>query len=229
MNQIYRYILILLFSISSFVFVTSTHAKEFLSPEELEKWFNSDDELPITKVNDGQLVFLKTKAKKGTFHSAIDIIINQNSINTGWVTLTQCYKNLDPIQRTAIVYRKNHIKNLTVNSSKNIKNAEVSGHKVMLKNVAKNASLCIGVTSRTFYQNDDLSFSLVIGPYHRKFLDGYYPYHLNLTVHYDPALEFKYSLPKSQAGFEVKQQSNSLSIDTLFEGRLKTEFRFKLK
>ena len=229
MNQYYSYSFILFVFVASLILPSPTFAKEFLSPEDLERWFKSDNEHPIRKVNDGQLTFLNTKVEKGTFRSDINIEIDQNSIDNGWVTLTQCYSNLDSIHRTAIVYRKNFIKNLTVLSSKNIKLAEVSGNKVLLQDVTNNASLCVGIDSRTFYQNEDLSFSLVIGPYHRKFLDGYYPYHLNLNIHYDPKLKFKYSLPKSQAGFEIKDQSNSLLIDTLFEGRLKTEFRFTLK
>lgn len=228
MKQNKRYLFLLFVLVHSLIFTSITHAKEFLSPEELEKWFNSDDELPTTKVNDGQLVFLTTKAKKGTFHSKINITLNQNSIDNGWVYLTQCYMNLDPVQRTTIVFRKNHIKNLTVISSENIELTKTADNKVFLQQVRKNASLCVGLDSRTFYQNEDRSFSLVNGPYHRKFLDGYYPYHLNLNIHYDPSLQFKYSLPKSQTGFIVKQKSNSLLIDTLFEGRLKTEFRFNL-
>ena len=229
MNQYHHYTLIFLFSIFSFAFTSLTQAKEFLSPEDLERWFNSDDDHPTRTVSDGQLTFLNTKVKEGTFRSDITITIDQNSIDNGWVALTQCYSNLDSIHRTAIVYRKNFIKNITILSSKNIKLTEVSGNKVLLQDVTNNASLCVGINSRTFYQNEDLSFSLVIGPYHRKFLDGYYPYHLNLNIHFDPKLKFKYSLPKSQPGFEIKQQSNSLLIDTLFEGRLKTEFRFTLK
>ena len=229
MNQYHSHIFILFVFVASLILPSSTFAKEFLSPEDLERWFNSDDEHPTRNVNDGQLTFLNTKVKKGTFSSDINIKIDQNSIDNGWVTLTQCYSNLDSIHRTAIVYRKNLIKNLTILSSKNIKLAEVSGNKVLLQDVTNNASLCVGINSRTFYQNEDLSFSLVVGPYHRKFLDGYYPYHLNLNIHYDPKLKFKYSLPKSQPGFEIKDQSNSLLINTLFEGRLKTEFRFTLK
>jgi len=229
MNQYHSHIFTLFVVIALLILPPSASAKEFLSPKDLERWFHSDDEHPTREVSDGQLTFLNSKVKKGTFRSDIDITIDQNSIDNGWVTLTQCYSNLDSIHRTAIVFRKNFIKNLTVLSSKNIKLAEVSGNKVLLQDITKNASLCVGINSRTFYQNEDLSFSLVIGPYHRKFLDGYYPYHLNLNIHYNPKLKFKYSLPKSQPGFEIKQQSNSLLIDTLFEGRLKTEFRFMLK
>ena len=221
-------ILVLFVFIFSLFFVPSIQAKEYLSPEELEKWFNSDDELPTSKVNDGQLIFLKDKPKQHIFNSEINITVDQNSIDNGWTKLTQCYSNLDPIPRTAVVYRENLIKNLKVLSSKNIKSAQVMGHKVILKDVTKNASLCIGVTARNFYQNKDKSFNLINGPYHRKFLDGYYPYHLKLNIHYSPKLKFGSSTPKHQSGFQIKQFSNSLLIDTVFEGRLKIEFRFNL-
>jgi hypothetical protein len=228
MNKDNFHVSILFVFIFSLFFSSTLQAKEYLSPAELEKWFNSDDELPTSKVNDGQLIFLKSNAKKNIFHSVINIFIGQNSLDNGWTRLTQCYSNLDPIHRTAVVYRKNLIKNLKVLSSRNIKFANVSGNKVLLKDVTKDATLCIGANARNFYQNEDKSFSLVNGPYHRKFLDGYYPYHLKLNIHYIPKLKFNYGTPKQQPGFQVNQDSNSLSIDTLFKGRLKTEFRFNL-
>lgn len=227
MNKYYFNLLLLL--IFSFFISPLLYAKEFLSPAELEKWFNSDDELPTSKVNDGQLNFLRNKPKEKIFHSEINVTIDQNSIDNGWVSLTQCYNNLDPVPRTAVVYRTYFFKNLKILSSKNIKTSKVSGHKVILNDVSKNASLCIGANARNFYQNEDESFSLVNGPYHRKFLDGYFPYHLNLNIHYSPLLKFNYSVPKQQSGFKITQLANSLLVDTLFEGKLKTEFRFNLK
>ena len=228
MNKIYSSVAILSVFISLFFFTTVLSAKEYLSPEEIEKWFNSDDELPISKVNDGQLTFLTSSTKKNIFNSVINIFVDQKSIDDGWTKLTQCYSNLDPIHRTAVVYRKNLIKNLTVLSSKNIKGTNVSDNKVFLKDVSKNAMLCIGASARNFYQNKDRTFSLVNGPYHRKFLDGYYPYHLKLNINFIPKLKFSYALPKQQPGFQVQQDSRALFIDTIFEGRLKTEFRFNL-
>ncbi len=228
MNKDNSFTSILFVFIFSLFFSSTALAKEYLSPAELEKWFNSDDELPTSKVNDGKLIFLTSNSKKNIFHSVINIFVDQNSIDNGWTKLTQCYSNLDPIHRTAVVYRKNLIKNLKVLSSKNIKITKVSGNKVFLQDVTKDATLCIGAKARNFYQNDDKSFSLVNGPYHRKFLDGYFPYHLKLNIHYIPKLKFNYGTPKQQSGFQVKQDSNSLLIDTLFKGRLKTEFRFNL-
>lgn len=221
-----KYILSIL--IFSFIHSAAPHAKEYLSPEELEKWFNSDDELPINKVNDGKLIFLETKPKENIFHSEIKITVDQNSIDNGWVSLSQCYYNLDPVARTAVVYRPYFFKNLKIISSKNIRSSKVEGHKVFLNNVSQNASLCVTANARNFYQNKDNSFSLVNGPYHRRFLDGYFPYHLKLNIHYSPNLKFSHSSPQPQAGFNISQLENALFIDTLFEGKLKTEFRFNL-
>jgi hypothetical protein len=220
---------ILLVLVSNFIFTSTLAAKEYLSTEELEKWFNSDDEFPTSKVNDGQLNFIGTDPGGNIFHSEINIIVDQVSIDHGWTNLTQCYSNLDPIHRTAVVYRKNLIKNLRVISSKNIKQVKVSANKVLLSDVKKDASLCIAATARNFYQNEDKSFSLVNGPYHRKFLDGYYPYRLTLKINYSPKLKFKFNIPEDQKGFQVTRLDNTLSINTVFEGRLKTEFRFDLK
>jgi hypothetical protein len=222
-----KYVLKLL--ILLFFFSPVLTAKEFLSPAELEKWFNSDDELPTSKVNDGQLNFIRAKPENNLFHSKINITVDQNSIDHGWTNLTQCYSNLDPIYRTAVTYRKNLIKNLRVISSKNIKHTSVIENKVFLKDVRKDASLCIAATARNFYQNEDQSFSLVNGPYHRKFLDGYYPYRLTLKINYSPKLKFKFNIPEDQKGFQVTRLDNTLSVKTVFEGRLKTEFRFDLK
>jgi hypothetical protein len=224
-----KYVLnIFLLSVSTVILSSSLSARE-LSQAELEKWFNSDDEHPSIKVNEGQLNFISLKPEKNIFHSKINIKVDQTSIDHGWTSLTQCYSNLDPIHRTAVVYRKNLIKNLRVVSSKNIKESKVVENKVFLRDVKKDATLCIAATARNFYQNEDKSFSLVNGPYHRRFLDGYYPYHLTLNIRYSPKLKFKYHIPKAQTGFQVKQKDYALLIDTVFEGRLKTEFRFDLK
>lgn len=217
-------------AIFSLLLASTCFAKEYLSPEEIERWFNSDDELPINKVNEGDLTFLAEKSKDNLFYSSITIFITQNSIQTGWVNISQCYKNLDKIQKTVIVFRKNLIKNIAVTSLKNIdKSSVLDQHKLVLLNVKEDAELCLNATVRNFYQNEDQSFSMVNGPYHRKFLDGYYPYHLNLNIHFPKTLQFLNSLPKSQVGFQITQNTNKLSVNSIFEGRLKTNFRFKLK
>lgn len=228
MDKIYLFkTLLILFFVSVFLPETS-FSKEYLSPEELEKWFNSDDELPTNKVNEGNLKFINNIDSENIFRSTINISIDQESIEQGWTTLSQCYSNLDPISLTAIVFRKKFIKNIEVISSENIRSTKISGPKVILNDVSQNAKICIKLSSRNFYQNEDKSFSLVNGPYHRKFFDGYFPYHLTLNIQYDPNLKYHYSVPKKQNGFSVKQKPHALKVSALFEGKLNTEFRFNL-
>ena len=120
------------------------------------------------------------------------------------------------------------MRKLKIKSTKNIKHAYVSKQSVQLEDIQKKARLCVTAEVRNFYQNEDKTFSLVNGPYHRKFLDGYYPYHLSMDIKFAKNLRFLYSIPKVQAGYDVQQGKNSLKLDTWFEGKLNTEFRFML-
>lgn len=228
MKKIYSFKVLFVLFLFAATLVNPSFSREYLSPEDLEKWFNSDDELPTDKINEGTLKFINNSPTKGVFHSTINISIDQNSIEQGWTSLSQCYSNLDPISLTAIVYRKIHIKDIEILSTKNIQKAKISGHKVILNEVSENAEICIKLSSRNFYQNEDKSFSLVNGPYHRRFFDGYFPYHLTLNIQYTPNLNYHYSIPKKQNGFNVTQNLHALKVNTLFEGKLKTEFRFNL-
>lgn len=127
------------------------------------------------------------------------------------------------------MFRKNLTKNIKVLSSKNIRLTRVEKYKVILEDVSANASLCVSLQAQNFYQNEDKSFGLSIGPYHRKFLDGYYPYHLSLIIKYHPKLEYTGSMPKQQTNFIIVQKANTLNLDAVFEGKLKAEFQFNLQ
>jgi hypothetical protein len=210
------------------LFASPLSANENLSHEELEKWFREDTLTTKKEVNEGQLIFLKTPPMKPTLHSINVFIIDDTSINEGWVKLSQCYENLDAVPIAEVVYQYHFIRKLKIKSTTNIQDARVSGQSVQLENIQKNARLCITAEVRNFYQNEDKTFSLVNGPYHRKFLDGYYPYHLSMDIKFAKRLHFVNSSPKKQKGYMVKESPNRLNIDTWFEGKLNTEFRFRL-
>ena len=64
-------------------------------------------------------------------------------------------------------------------------------------------------------------------PYHRRFLDGYYPYHLKLKLSYPGRkLRLDRLQPSAQAGFEVTSTSGSLGIESWFEGELTISLEF---
>jgi len=200
------------------------------SADELEKWFMSDELTPPTKSSDSHLTFISSPTDKPALHSINEITISPQSIKIGWVDLMQCYQYLDPVPYMEVVYNYKNMRNLRIIKSKNIDQAFVKGQSVQLENVLKNAQLCIHAEVRIFYNNKDGSYKLVNGPFHRKFLDSYFPYHLTLKINYpSKQLEYIDSKPKHPFGFSVKHTNNTLLINSYFTGKLHTEIIFKLR
>lgn len=213
--------------VSLLLFILITNMAYGFTAEE-ERWLNSDDDTDVSHINEGNLRFITTPVKENILHSVNRINISKESIDNGWVSLQQCYFNLDKINKVTISYQYRFIKNLKLTSLKNIKSGVIHKQNIELIDVKENAELCMKADVRIFYQNPDLSYSLVNGPYHRRFLDGFYPYHLSLFINYpENLLTFLKSKPQQQKGFSVTHQDNKLIIDSIFEGILNTELIFK--
>lgn len=208
--------------------VTANAYAEQATPEEMLRWLNDESDNRIDEVNEGQLRFLTTTPAKPPLHSINKMFITGKSIEQGWVQLQQCYRNLAAVPHAEVVYRYKQMRNLKIVSYHNIDRARIFGQSVQLRNVRPAAELCIEADIRNFYQNSDGSFSLVNGPFHRRFLDGFYPYRVSLEIRFPGEhLSLEQTIPSSQAGFVVKQGKNLVKIDSLFEGILNTEIRFR--
>lgn len=198
-----------------------------MTPDEQEKWLNEDESFSPDQISGGELRFLVEPPKKPVLHSINTLTLSQDSIENGWVLLEQCYKHLDPVPDTEVVYRYKSMRDLRVISKRNIEAALVEGQSVQLTNITRNAELCVKAEVRVFYKNTNGTFSLFNGPFHRKFLDGYYPFHLTLKIDYPSSLlKLVQTKPGAQAGFNIKQSGNVIIIDSYFEGMLNTEIIF---
>jgi hypothetical protein len=197
------------------------------TPDDLEKWFIEDEHFFTDQVNEGELEFLPEPPQIPVLHSVNTLTVSQESIENGWVLLEQCYKHLDPVPDAEVVYHYKSIRKLKVTSKRNIVNVLVKGQSVQLTNTKKNAELCVQAEVHIFYNNPNGTFSLLNGPFHRKFLDGYYPYHVTLKVHYPSHLVTLIKTePVAQVGFDIIQSENLIVIDSYFEGILNTEIIF---
>ena len=179
-------------------------------------------------VSAGELKFLTQPPQKPVLHSLNVLTVRQDSIENGWVLLEQCYRHLDAVPDAEVVYRYKSMRDLKITSHRNIESALVQGQSVQLKNITANAELCIEAEARIFYANANGSFSLVNGPFHRKFLDGYFPYHVTLKILY-PAhlLKVVQTRPEEQAGFKIEHSENTMHIESYFQGMLDTEIIFR--
>ncbi len=192
-----------------------------------DDWFLDNLEEKINKVNEGNLVFIDQPPNKQVHYHQNHVTLKPSSLKDGWVGLTQCHQNLDPVARVEIVFREGFVRRLKIQSMQQIGKAWVQGSSVQLKDVSKNAQLCVEAESNSLIKLSNGSYRLLHGPFMRKFLDGYYPMHVSMDVQLPKQLRFVSILPSNQQGFKVWQSSNSVHFDTWFEGKLLTEFIFE--
>jgi len=178
-------------------------------------------------VNEGELRFLATAPNKPAHHHQNRLTIEDASLETGWVKLDQCHANIDAVPNLQIVYREDRIRDLRLTRAENIGRVWVQDHTVQMENIAPAAVLCIEADTKALAADGKGGHVLSVGPYMRRFLDGYYPMRVSMTVRlHTRNLRFLDITPPEQAGFTVHQSSDEVGFDTWFEGQLTTIMRF---
>ncbi len=196
---------------------------------ELEAWFEDDSRsLPQRMpADEGTLQFLATPPQKRTPTSTNVLRIGVASRQEGWVEITQCHRQLDPISRVEVIYQYQQMRNLRIRGTKNIGKTWVEDSSVQMEDVKENAELCVELEARVLYRQDDGSFILRNGPFQRRFLDGFFPMHTVLDVDYrESGLYFADVTPGPAPGFSVTSQPGRLKLDAWFEGQLTLAIRF---
>lgn len=178
-------------------------------------------------VNEGELHFLTAPPDKPVHHHLNRITILNSSLEDGWVRLDQCHRNLDAVPSAEVTYRPGRVRNLRITRAVHIDSAWAEEHSVQLRNVQRGAELCVQAETLALMRNGESGYSLNNGPYMRRFLDGFYPMRVSMTVRLNTdRLRFVASTPADQPGFVLRQQGNEVGYDALFEGILTTVLRF---
>lgn len=217
---------------SGLAYATEPESETKLDEElDLDSWLDDDSETHSIDVNEGKLTFIQPVTGKNTLHTDIELTIDKRSLETGWVKLRQCYNDINPVDTTDIVYQYRQINNLLITSTSGIGSSDVDGQMVHLKDIKAGASICVTADIQVMEKqvSDDEGGLYIInsGPYHLRFLDGYYPYHVTLMVNYPVDLiKFDRISPHSQPLFDVIDDNNHLSIDTWFKGILNIHIVF---
>lgn len=193
-------------------------------------WSSDADELffkGTADVNEGELHFLTAPPARAVHHHQNRITILESSLEDGWVRLDQCHENLDPVPDAQISYREGRIRNLRLTRVTNIESAWAEAYSVQLRNIQRGAILCVEAETQALAPENPARFNLTNGPYMRRFLDGYYPMRVSMTVRLETdQLRFVDATPADQPGFRLRQQGNEVGYDTVFEGILTTVLRF---
>jgi len=191
-------------------------------------WPEGDPAADTAGVNEGTLTFLTVEPARRVLHTRNRLTITGDSLTSGWVALEQCQGNLDPVPAVEIVYRYHGLRNLRVVSSTAVASARVKGSSVQLTDVAQGGEVCIAAEVQVLRADGAGGYRLQSGPFHRRFLDGYYPLRLDYRVAWpDTRLALVSVLPRAQPGFAVQARPDALHIETLFEGKLTIELQFE--
>lgn len=192
------------------------------APSEEDLFFKN-----IGEVNEGELRFLTTRPDHPVHHHQNRVTITPDSLSSGWVKLEQCHQQLDPVPDSQIVYSQDRIRALRIIRMENIERAWVQDHTVQMENIKPAALICVEAESLALMKDGADAYVLRNGPYMRRFLDGYYPMRVTMTVILgNSGLHFDSISPASQPGFTVHAGPDEVGYDTWFEGRLSTSIRF---
>jgi hypothetical protein len=191
-------------------------------------WLEQDVDSSLL-VNEGTLDFLHSTPDRRVLQTRNWLTITLGSLRHGWVELYQCQSNLDPVAAIEVVYRYHGLRSLRVISAHGIGDTRVEGNSVQLEQVQEGGEVCIEAEVQLLEPDGEGYYTLQSGPFHRRFLDGYYPVRLEYRIRW-PAerLQLEAVDPPVQQGFSVRKQPGELTINTLFEGKLTIYSRWQV-
>ena len=198
-----------------------------IAMDDPEAWLDQQDDNRTLLINEGSLKFHSGTPGHRVLQTRNWLTVAPESLQTGWVALHQCQRNLDPVAAVEIVYRYEGLRKLRVISSRNIAHTRVEQNSIQMEQVQEGAEVCMEAEVQVLKSDGEGNYSLQSGPFHRRFLDGYYPVQLDYRIHW-PAdrLQLESVHPNRQEGFSIREQPGELSINTLFEGKLTIKIRF---
>ena len=149
-----------------------------------EAWLEADDNTTTLSVNEGNLEFLREAQDRRILQTRNRLTITPASLRNGWVELHQCQSNLDPVSAVEVVYRYHGMRKLRVISTRAIGHARVENNSVQMTDVQKGGEVCIEAEVQVLNKTGAGQYQLTSGPFHRRFLDGYYPLRLDYRIHW---------------------------------------------
>ncbi len=170
---------------------------------------------------EGQLRFLTSHPDPGSYHYDSRVRIDEESFDSGVVSLQTCHRKLDPIRKIVIAFNPKRLIALEIVSAEGMGTVEVKGHHVEMTNVTRGASICINLQSKALDRLDQDTYRLQAGPLMRRYLDGYLPMQANLRFEWPRnSLRLKSTNPAPQPGVRLLSADDNAELDIIFAGRL---------
>lgn len=182
--------------------------------------------LDVADINEGELRFLTEPPAQSVHLHQSRAFISAESLKSGWVRAEQCHYRLDKVAALEVTFNSERVRALRILRADHIARARIEGATVQLEEIGDNAVLCIESEVHAMRRLADGSHEWRGGPYMRRFLDGYFPMQLDLTVEYPASLLRIASLDPIEIAARTTDRPGYLRLDTFFEGRLELTIRF---
>jgi len=193
-----------------------------------DDWAQIENEMALQQqaleINEGELQLLDNPPGSAAHYHDNRLLLTEQSLKDGWLTMYQCHSDLDSVHASQIVYQPEHIRNIKVMSVVNIGHAEVDGNTVQMTDIAAESKICISADKRALSYEQG-SYHLRLGPFMRRFLDGYYPMRVRVEVNYPASLKLIRSSPV-KARQHTRDKISSAVIDIWVVGKLDIELVF---
>lgn len=208
--------------------VSAISASAEQADQDWPAWVDAEesDRRRIAAVNEGELMFLHEPPPGPVHHHRSRIVITRQSLADGWVLMEQCHERLDRVAEAQIVFNPGRTRALEVLGFHNMDTAFVESNTIQLRGIREASKVCARLETKALHALGVQIFELRNGPFMRRFLDGYYPLQLSIHIEYPPELELVDYAPGNQSGCAVSSAPGHVGVEALFEGELRTWFRF---
>lgn len=177
-------------------------------------------------INEGELRFLREAPKTPPHRQSKHLTIKPDSLASGWIANRQCHYELDRVSAMEIVFGKDRVRKLKVSSAQNIERVWIEGSTVQMTNIGADAFVCVESENRILERDIGDAYVLKSGPYMRRFLDGYFPMKVDLTIDYPPNLLTVTGIEPEVLKTASSLAPGRLTVNALFEGRLMINLHF---
>lgn len=177
---------------------------------------------------EGEIKYLKVRPDPGAYSYESRVKITPQSLETGSVEIATCHYQLDPIAKVVIVFNPERIQAIAIQSLDKMTSAVIKDNEVVLTDVERGASICIGLKSRALDQLGDGRFKLNAGPLMRRYFDGYLPMAAKLRVDW-PAnmLILEKTSPAEKDGIDVVKGNDGVQLNMIFAGKMTAQIFLK--
>lgn len=177
-------------------------------------------------INEGELHFLREAPKTPPHRHTKHLTVTADSLTSGWVSNRQCHYELDRVSAMEIVFGKDRVRKLKVVRSQNIERVWVEGPTIQMTKIGADAFVCVESENKILARDLGDAYVLKSGPYMRRFLDGYFPMKVDLTVDYPANLLSVTGIEPQELKTTSTLAPGRVAVNALFEGRLMVSLHF---